>query len=108
MDIPVELKKQIEYSFLKSIIAPFNQQEITREQAMELAKEVLPVVDSTTMEEFEGHVTALASKRPLFQEAGLLLTRYHEEAKTRNVLDQMRAHMQSGDVSSALQVAQSA
>lgn len=106
MDIPVDLKKQIEYSFLKSILIPYNTQTITRDQAMELAKEVLPVVDATTFEDFEQQVQMLSQKRPLFHEAGLLLTKYHDEAKTRTVLDQMRSHMQTGDVSSALEVAQ--
>lgn len=105
MEIPLDLKKDIEVGFLKIIFRSIQLNEMKLLDAKNLAKAFLPTVKSTSFEEFRLQVTSFIESHQEFKELTLVLEKYDSEKETNAVLEKMRKHMTDGALDKAVSVA---
>ncbi|MFW5704156.1 MAG: hypothetical protein ACOCXQ_04920 [Patescibacteria group bacterium] len=106
MSLHPELKKEIDVAFLKEVVAQLRSNTLTPQTASAKAQEFLPVVQAQEMDSFVHNVQQFVTDNPPFAKLLIILENFHHDQKTRDILNQMRVHMQNGEIDSAISVAQ--
>ena len=100
-----ELIDQVERDLLSHIYTNLKENKLTGVAAQELAKEFLGLLPFKDKKDLVDKLSALGQKYPEARQTYVNLGIPLEEQQRQERLDQMRAHIQSGDLDKALQVA---
>ncbi len=105
MDGLNKLTEQIEYMFLKKIIQHLQDDSYTILQAKQLAIDFLALQPFTSAQDSKEKVSLFIEKNKDFSDLIDLVTSFHTEQKTAEVIERMKSYLKTDRIDEAITIA---
>ena len=100
-----EITKRLEYMILKKMLNEFNAKKLDEETFSKHCQEFLAIEPFTSVEDAQAKIGSFVVNNPNYVELDTYIQTYHQEKKTDDIIESMRAHIKNNDFGQALHVA---
>ncbi|MFW5703655.1 MAG: hypothetical protein ACOCXQ_02370 [Patescibacteria group bacterium] len=105
MDVPKTLQRQLEISFVKSLIAALRTSKLKKASAQLLMEQFMKLRPYADSDDMKTKITRFVAGHPTFADLSLIVQQFDDYQNTQSVIEKMRSHMKAGAHDKAVEVA---